>query len=147
MILEKGDMWKTFGKTDLFCFTANSTMTKNNRLVMGAGIAKQVKERIPDIDLSLGYALQQLNNSTFGLITHISFNQMIGAFQVKYHWSDKADLHLIMYSTVKLFSFIVNNKPKRIDLNFPGIGKGKLPEEMILPIISNLPDCVHVWKL
>ena len=34
----------------------------------------------------------------------------------------------------------------RFDLNFPGIGNGHLSKDEILPIISKLPDNVHIWE-
>jgi hypothetical protein len=145
MILEKGNIWDMWGKTDLFLFTANSTLKTNGRLVMGKGIALEVRNKIPDIDLDFGMKLDRIG-STYGVMTHIAFNQMIGAFQVKYNWKHKADRHLIMNSCCKLFYVIVNNNLQRVDLNFPGIGNGGLKREEVLPIVSYLPDCVHIWE-
>jgi len=34
----------------------------------------------------------------------------------------------------------------RIDLNFPGIGNGRLSPDQVLPLIKQLPDNVHVWR-
>jgi len=35
---------------------------------------------------------------------------------------------------------------KRIDLNFPGIGNGKLPRHQVLYLLEDLPDNIHVWE-
>ena len=49
MILEHGDMWSVFGKTDLFCITTNSFIRRDGQLVMGRGIALAAKKRVPHI--------------------------------------------------------------------------------------------------
>ncbi len=48
------DMWNAFHVSDLLLTTANSTMnTRTNALVMGAGHAKQVRDRFPGVDVAL----------------------------------------------------------------------------------------------
>lgn len=145
MILETGDMFSIYDQTDLFCFTANSTIRKDDRLVMGAGMARQVRDRCPGIDEEFAPIIRG-QHKVYGLV-FVSFNnQLVGAFQTKRDFSKKSSLDWIEYSTTKLFTFIITYKSKRIDLNFPGIGLGGLKQEDVLPIIQYLPDCVHVWE-
>ncbi len=156
---EKGDMWSVWGKTNLFVFTANSTIKKDGSLVMGRGMAKQVRDRCPSIDSKFGNdiltkpASPILFQRRYGLVFAYqeAMSIQICAFQVKYHCKDAAQLNLIRYSTTCLFSWLVENlafHPTgiRIDMNYPGIGNGGLTKAQVEPIISLLPDLVHVWE-
>jgi hypothetical protein len=152
---EKGDMWSIWGKTNLFVFTANNTIKKDKSLVMGRGMAKQVKDRCPGIDATIGKRLEVRGYANiqmdYGLSVDYWGSMLIGAFQVKYHYKDVAFIHLVRYSTATLFNWIVQNQHKhpisiRIDMNYPGIGNGGLTKAQVKPIISLLPDCVHIWE-
>jgi len=139
MILEKGDMWSEWGESSLWLFTGNSYINKADELVMGCGLALAVKEQFPELPLRLGRKIPHL-----GIYGTVRVGN-IGAFQVKRHFGDKAELSLIGYSCIELMRDI--DECERVDLNFPGIGAGGLKREQVLPIISELPDCVHVWEL
>ncbi len=47
MKLAQGDMWSVYDQADLFLVTTNGVVTRYGKLVMGAGIARQTKERFP----------------------------------------------------------------------------------------------------
>ena len=66
---------------------------------------------------------------------------------VKSHWKEPARLDIIEQSC-KVLSYFLAKYPEisRVDLNFPGIGNGKLKREDVLPLIEQLPDNVHVWE-
>ena len=72
-------------------------------------------------------------------------NQNVGYFMVKDHWAEPAKLSIIEESVESLMGFLSDDE-RRVDLNFPGIGNGKLRREDVLPIIQRLPDKVHVWE-
>jgi hypothetical protein len=117
---------------------------------MGAGIAKEARDRFPRLDFELGMVISGMNWRGFpiyNLLVSPEWPQKkLGCFQVKRHWQDRADLFLIEQSTAVLEKFINKHKPKLVSLNFPGIGFGGLSRDLVLPIISVLPDCVHVWE-
>lgn len=152
MILEKGNMWDVFIESDLWLFTGNSYINQNGELVMGRGLALEVKNRFPALPKELGGYICDMNDGhlgCYGLIPWLmlEYSGMIGVFQVKRHFRDNARLSLIGHSCVKLMSYLNrNNNMKPVDLNFPGIGYGRLDREQVLPIISELPDIVHVWE-
>lgn len=150
MIVKTGDMWSAYSDSDLFLITTNSFLKKEeSRLTMGVGIAKQAKERFPNLDRDLGQAVQDKcgHLGKYGLLVSDFWPiSRLGIFQVKYHWRDNADLGLIAYSTQQLINFCVDNKFPRVDLNYPGIGNGKLQESDVHNIVKDLPDCVHLWK-
>jgi hypothetical protein len=72
----------------------------------------------------------------------------IGLFQVKDHWANKATLELIATSVDILRKLAKTDwKDKKISLNFPGIGNGKLDRKDVLPLLHKLPDNVTIWEL
>jgi hypothetical protein len=46
---QQGDMWSAYNRANLFLVTTNSTLKRNNALVMGRGIARQARDRFPGI--------------------------------------------------------------------------------------------------
>ncbi len=144
-IFKKGDMWSVYDKVHLFCITSNSTIRNDGKLVMGKGIAKQGKDKFPGIDREFGNMI--IDGSAYALMisSYIS-DRKIALFQVKYHWTDNADLELIQESSVDLFRFITGWPDCKVALNFPGIGYGGLDRSEVLPIISLLPNNVQIWE-
>lgn len=142
-IFRQGNMWSCFDEVNHFLITTNAVIKKDGALVMGAGIAKQVRDKWPGIDKEMGAAIKRTCGSggTYGVI----LGKKIGLFQVKHHYKDNASLELITYST-NMLKALANSVPERkFALNFPGIGNGKLSYEQVFPIINNLPDNVYVW--
>jgi len=149
MILEYGDMWSVWPATDLFLITANSFVKRTGQLVMGAGIARQARDRFPGLDLTLGQAIRETcgHLGEYGLLISPRWPAArLGLFQVKCHWSTEALPELIRRSTEKLTVWANAHPDCRIDLNFPGIGNGRLHPAQVLPIVGQLPDNVHVWR-
>ena len=143
-----GDMWSEFGTPNtLFVFTANSVVKKNGCLVMGRGIAQAVRDRLVGIDAAFGKMVQmQRVPDEFGLLI-ISYNgKKIGAFQVKTHYSEAASPVLIKNAANKLAVWANDHPDITVNVNYPGIGCGRLPEEVVQPILAALPDNVYVWK-
>lgn len=146
--LERGNMWDVFGNTGLFMITTNPVVRKDGAVVMGAGIAKQAKDRFPTLPYDMAWARDPRNvgyqgvRST-GLINQYD-RQWIGFFMVKDHWKSEARLDIIEDSITDLNEYA--HHYDRIDLNFPGIGNGRLRREEVLPLLELLPDNVHVWE-
>ena len=57
-----------------------------------------------------------------------------------------ADLDLIQYSTNLLGQIAMHHPNKIILLNYPGIGNGKLSQELVRPILEQLPNNVWIYK-
>ena len=148
MNLRIGNIWSEKDKFDVLCFTANSILKPPDfRLVMGAGFAKQILDNYKGIDYYLGRKLSLLHKQVYGLmICDTFFPVTICAFQTKIDFSDPSRLDVIGYSTIELLRYINKYKPKRIDLNYPGIGLGGLDEKLVYEVIKYLPNQVNVWK-
>jgi len=145
MIRELGDMWDCFDKTDYFIVTTNSYIRSDGALVMGRGIAKQVKDAFPELPFEFAKEITHLGEYGVIIASTPYFKTNLGIFQVKRHYSDKAELSLIQASTDDLIDFTTIAGNVRIDMNFPGIGNGHLDYYDVLPIVNTLPDNVHVW--
>ena len=148
MILEKGNMWDVYHKTDVFMITTNPIMRQDGAVVMGRGIALEAKTRFPQLPYDFGKRLKELHpeidQQFVGCIGNYEGTDIYW-FQVKHHWKEQADLGVIASSCFYLkHGFDWQNK--RIDLNFPGIGNGKLPRESVLYLLENLPDNIHIWE-
>ncbi|MBX3058867.1 MAG: hypothetical protein KF770_20570 [Anaerolineae bacterium] len=145
-----GDMWTAYTAADLFLITTNSTLKKSGHaLVMGRGIARQAKERFPGLDVALGRQIQALcgNQGIYGLLASPRWPAAkLGAFQVKRHYSQAASLELVRRSTAALRAWCTEHPDTSVHLNYPGIGNGRLRHEVVLPIVSQLPEQVTIWE-
>lgn len=155
---EKGNMFDVWGKSDLFLFTSNPIVNKQGLAVMGRGIAKQLADKHPQIRKDFGDYLKlwwdKLNYHVEALDYYDGQN--VGFFMVKEHWAEEAKLEVIERSVQSLLDFIGDENMladdfshvpvRRVDLNFPGIGNGKLRREDVLPLLERLPDHVHIWE-
>lgn len=139
----KGDMWTAFGRTDLFLFTSNPVVNKRGQAVMGRGIALQVARRFPEAQLLFGSLLSNTNLPHTGVLGKFD-DQLLGWFRVKDHFAQDAKPSIIQKSA-NLLSIVAPFYP-RIDLNFPGIGNGKLSRDEVLPLLEVLPSNVNVWE-
>jgi len=160
LIMEKRDSLKTIAEVkskikignmyhkdvieyyDYICFTSNSTLNKDNELIMGAGTAKVIKDMYNTLPAYFGKEVIKGNNS---LIVNNEFN--IIAFRTKDNWKEDSKIELIQESLDKLRKFALKNKDKRIALPVPGVTNGNLTEDVILPLLANLPKNVDVWSL
>ncbi len=124
--------------------TGNSYITKEHKVVMGRGAALEVRDNFPSIDLIFANNITHLTD--YSLIMNLGWR--IGLFQVKYHFRDAADLGLIQNSTKALAEVARAFPQTTFDMNYPGIGNGKLQnkESIIQSMLEALPNNVHVFK-
>jgi hypothetical protein len=147
MKLSRGDMWSVYDQADLFLVTTNGVVSKDDKLVMGAGIAKQARDRFPGLDKALGKAVLTTGLPYGLLVSHRWPKAKLGAFQTKDCWTEGASPALIDLSTHNLLEWCKEHPTAQVHLNMPGVGLGGLPRELVLPILEPLPDTVTVWEL
>jgi hypothetical protein len=135
-----GNLFKVPG---LKVVTANSSLTKDGRLVMGRGAAGDLKLKVPGIDKIFGKMIQETcgHLGLYGLL----MCGIYGAVQVTYDFRDKADLDLIAFSMAFLADEAETNR-YICHINYPGIGNGRLSKEEVKPLLDILPDNVYVWE-
>lgn len=146
---EVGNMFNTIGNIvdeHMLVVTTNSFIRRDGALVMGRGAAKQLATLYPDMPWTFASKMSG-SLCTYSLLwtEATPFRPALGAFQVKRHYADDACIKLIRDSTLML-STLAQEKPKtRFDMNYPGIGNGRLSINDVGPLLRNLPDNVHVW--
>ena len=149
MLLKTKNMWDDYDKADLFLITTNSFIKKNGELVMGRGIAKEAKDRFPQLPVYAGKIIKEkcghLGVYGFYVSRHWPLTK-IGLFQTKRHWRDNASIDLIKMSLTGLDFWLIGREDKIVCLNFPGIGNGGLERDQVLALLEFLPDNVKVYE-
>lgn len=141
-VFRTGNMWDVFDEVDHFVITTNAIIKANGAVVMGAGIAKQVRDRFPGIDVEIGQAIQEHKSGGFyGCI----IGKKLGVFQVKYHFKHRALPELISNSARMLADHARAHPERTYALNYPGIGNGKITVREVEPYLRQLPDNVQIW--
>jgi hypothetical protein len=80
-------------------------------------------------------------NNFYGVVIDHESSPMLGLFQVKYHYKDKAILSLIEASANKLMLELDTRfKGYKVSMNYPGVGFGQLSEDLVFPVISKILD-------
>jgi hypothetical protein len=154
---QQGDMWSVYYEADLFLITTNATLKRNGALVMGRGIARQARDRFPGLDIALGRHIYRACGSPsvalrtglgeYGLLVSPRWPAAkLGAFQVKYHYGQTADLTLIARSAEALVVWCEAHPQAAVHLNYPGIGNGRLHPDEVWPIVARLPETVTLWR-
>ncbi len=143
MILERGNMWDVFGQ-GIFMITTNPIQRKDGAVVMGRGIALEAKTKFPELPYIFGEKLKK-NGNLFVDQIGVFDSVPIWYFMVKDHWFKDADLGIIASSCWMLQKHFLG-MDQRVDLNFPGIGNGKLPRDRVLYLLEELPDNIHIWE-
>lgn len=119
---EYGNIWNM--KSDVLCITTNGFVKNNGRAVMGAGIAKEAKDRIPGIDMILGQSISKHGNRVSFLFYDEIEGQDIWSFPVKHNWFEKADMELIRRSCRELMNKLPHDQTALLPR--PGCGNGRL---------------------
>lgn len=150
MTLRRGNMF-TDSQPDVLLATSNAYVNSSGALVMGKGAALEMVERYPGVQYELGAGVRQmikgLPMAFYGMVILPTRQPMLGIFQVKYGYSEKANLMLIDRSCFLLRSYCRTDlRGKKVVMNFPGIGCGGLGRAEVLPLIESLPHNVEVWE-
>ncbi len=146
MQIMKQNLWQKVPLPVMYIVTTNSTIKRDGRLVMGRGAALEARNKIKDIDLECGAAIN--GRGLYGFIEVKSPTRVgkagFGIFQVKRIFNADAELDIIKYSTDMLEVYAERNAEIQIRMNFPGIGAGRLKYNDVLPLLQSLPDNVTI---
>ncbi len=168
MILKFGDQWSAWQRAGLFLITTNASthidLDGLDPLVMGAGIARQARDRFEGLDVRLSQIIRgrpQTTKSRFYYRNHHYYSwhppyhllvsprwpqAKLGLFQTKERFCDRASLTLIEQGVEALCRWCVQHPGVQVHMNFPGIGHGGLKLGEVEPLVLRLPDNVHVWQ-
>lgn len=143
MNIATGDIWDVPAQAK--CFTSNGVLTPKGEAVMGAGIAKQVKDMWPTLPSALGYRISEHGNRVY-VFRLDQFTQRFNcwyliAFPTKRHYADPSDRDLIMHSLFQLVDISDSLGLEDVILPKPGCGLGGLSWDSVRPLCeANLDD-------
>jgi O-acetyl-ADP-ribose deacetylase (regulator of RNase III) len=113
----------------------------NTRKVMGAGLAKEFKTRLPESYFDRYCEACDSGELRIGtILVHEDVGETWGVldFPSKRHWMDKSDPSDISRGLEALRGFLLEDKNKHatIALPLPGVGLGKLDYQTVLPLVE-----------
>lgn len=118
------DLWTV--ACDARCITTNGTVKANGRGVMGRGCAKEAKDRLLGLEITLGAQLREHGNHV-AILAHTgekSAPTPLVMFPVKHEWHERADLELIEQSARELVALTDQQGWQTVVLPRPGCGNG-----------------------
>ncbi len=138
MRIVKGNIWDYWHAHSSIVIPTNGFVKKDGACVMGAGLAKQAKERVHSIEYILGSSIREKGNNVYLLPQHLI------SFPVKSVWYLSAELELIEESSKQLAKIheqlLRAGKGAFIYLPKVGCGNGKLSWEDVEPILDKHLD-------
>ena len=142
-----GDLTSIIDGYDIVFISANSTIKKDGSLVMGRGIALDIRERYPNIPSIYGKIISLTCGSggVYGLL-HSTHAGKIGLLQTKTDFRRPSGISLVRYSVGMLYVYAKSYPERRIAINFPGVGCGGLRVTDVKPILDRLPVNVDIWS-
>ena len=111
------------------CITTNGVIKPGCEAVMGAGVAKEARERWAELPWVLGRHLMEKGNHVSRLMTISgTHNKEIFSFPTKHHWKDSSLMSLIVQSAKELAVLVeLEKKLRSFDpiVALPRIGCGQ----------------------
>ena len=128
MIEMEGDYWliKEEVNPDCLVVTTNGVVKGNGKLVMGAGIAKDFRNKFKDLDEYFGHCIEytflQYDNSyyIYHVVTSFDYNEIIIALQTKGHWKDPSKLNIVENSVKQLVQKVNEYNVNKVLMTRPG---------------------------
>lgn len=127
---------------DAICFTSNGIVKASGELVMGAGVAKQFKEKFGVvIATNAGTLVKRNGNICQWVAIHFAKHPAhIVAFPTKYHWKDPSDLELVKKSAKELMALVDKLGWTKVYLPRPGTGLGNLQWSVVKSELEKILD-------
>lgn len=140
-IMQK-DLLSFIGEADCICVTTNGIVKNNGKLVMGAGIAKAISEKYPNIAKTLGSKIKATGKNIVFKGVEAKDNQgtYVLSFPTKENYKDKSSLDLIRRSAIRLKYLADVHGLKDIVIPCPGIGCGGLDMEEVVDLLGTIFD-------
>jgi len=140
MKILKGNMFEKCKVGDALCVTTNGILNKAGKLVMGAGVAKEFRDRFEGVDTLLGKYVSKYGNRVFNAgKAVVSKNEVtLFSFPTKQDWKEKSNLMLIEQSCIQLKQVVKKfNIKGDVYIPAPGCSNGGLDwESEVKPIVT-----------
>ena len=135
----QGDIWDSLNEVDAICVTTNGIIKADGKLVMGAGIAKQARDRFPGIDFYAGGEVLR-SGSHVRTIFQDRMTRIV-SLPTKQHWRDPSPFWLVDRSLTELVVLVNKMGWETILLTRPGCGHGGLDwETQVKPLCEKILD-------
>jgi len=131
MLEHFGDLWTARQPDDWVVITTNATLRRDGCLVMGRGIALEASKKYPWLQETLGLLVKQ-----HGARVEVIEQDRLIAFPVKNHFADKAEINIILKSTIQLLD-AASRIEGRILMPRPGAGFGRLDWLEVRPMLMH----------
>lgn len=127
---------------DAICFTSNGVVKANGDLVMGAGVAKQFRDKFPGLAKMIGARRRVLGQHVhFWAGKANGYNRPdLVSFPTKNDWRDPSDIQLIKQSAEELMHMADVRKWQKVYLPRPGIGLGGLSWDKVKMELEKILD-------
>jgi hypothetical protein len=129
------NIWELHKKNKWVVVPTNGYVKHNREAVMGRGLARQAKDKFPELPHELGEKLL-----VFGNVVFVFPNQHVVTFPVKHHWQSKASIELIKRSALDLYHQLTLWKIDEIYIPRVGCGNGQRSWDEIQPLIEQAQD-------
>jgi len=131
MLEQSGDLWTARQPGDWVVITVNATLRKDGWLVMGRGLALEASKRYPSLQYELGGLIKQHGSR----LEVLEYDKLI-SFPVKNHFKDKADINIILKSTLQLLD-AAQRIEGRVLMPRVGSGYGRLDWLEVRPMLMH----------
>ncbi len=141
MIIRNADIWSV--NCDWLCIPTNNRIYRCRqtgllKAVMGAGLAKQARDRVPGIDQMLAIHLQSSEANVPGMIGFYE-GKIIWSFPTNYDWRKPSDIELIQRSAQILAHYWKKTQSMKdtvVALPEVGCGEGGLEWSEVEPVLK-----------
>lgn len=153
MLEVAGDLWAlaalegAYGPGPVVAIPTNGVVKANGEAVMGAGVARDARERFPALPRYLGRLIRAHGNVPFYLGVHKGVYALrecswaVVSFPTKHHFADDADPALIEQSARRLVALADLHGWGRVYLPRVGAGHGRLDwQTQVRPMLEPLLD-------
>lgn len=135
MNIVKGDLWKFWEQGNWIGIPINGSLDKNGCLVMGAGLAKEAKMRVPGVEKKVGELRKNIGLRVYCLPEY----RMI-FIPTKRVWFDKKSSIYLIKISVSQLNRISDKIVKNAYIPYLGCGIGGLSWSVVQPILEGLDD-------
>ena len=138
-----GDMWNLPATAKVI--PTNGIVNQYGHAVMGAGVALQAAQRVPELPGLLGGRLKDFGNRLFVFRLTEPETHAVGAVYIitlptKYDWRDPAEISHLTRGVKQLVEASFAMGWQSILLPEIGMGLGGLPRESVYPVLRNHLD-------
>lgn len=131
------------------CFTTNGEIKRNGEAIMGAGVAKFVRDNFQGSSMKLSKLLRDHGNRAFNLGTYHfnGHNFRLMTFPTKVTWRSNSSMELIEESAKQLVEMADKFGLERVYIPAPGCSNGGLLWSDVAPRLACLDDRFVITSL